>query len=97
VHISPYARAQGFGAHVPDRPRKLLLHANEISRISARIAQERLTLIPLSFYFKDGKAKVELALAKGRTKGDKRQALAARDADREMQTAMGRQRKGFKD
>jgi SsrA-binding protein len=97
VHISPYARAQGFGAHVPDRPRKLLLHANEISRISARIAQERLTLIPLSFYFKDGKAKVELALAKGRTKGDKRQALAERDADREMQTAIGRQRKGFKD
>jgi SsrA-binding protein len=51
----------------------------------------------LSFYFKDGRAKVELALAKGRTKGDKRQALAERDADREMQTAIGRQRKGFKD
>ena len=94
VHIAPYVRAQGFGAHDPDRARKLLLHASEISRLSARIATERLTLVPLSFYFKDGRAKVELGLARGRTKGDKRQALAERDADREMQQALGRRRKG---
>jgi SsrA-binding protein len=95
VHIAPYARAQGFGAHVPDRPRKLLLHRNELSRLSSRVNQERLTLVPLRLYFKEGTAKVELALVKGRTKGDKRQALAERDADREMQKSMGRQRKGI--
>jgi SsrA-binding protein len=95
VHIAPYAQAHGFGAHLADRPRKLLLHAAEIKRISARIGQERLTLIPLSFYFKDGRAKVELALAKGRTKSDKRQAMSERDADMEIQRAVGRHRKGM--
>src|SRR5690348_6707492 len=80
VHIPPYLFAHGVGAHDPDRPRKLLLHAEEISRIAARVQQERLTLIPLSFYFKDGRVKVELALAVGRKKGDKRQAMAERDS-----------------
>jgi len=94
VNISAYSFAQGFGAHLPDQQRKLLLKRYEIDRLEARVNQERLTLIPLSIYFKDGRAKIELGLAKGRTKGDKRQVLAERDADREIQKAMVRYRKG---
>lgn len=95
VHIPPYLRAVGFGAHDPDRPRKLLLHADEIRRLGERVARERLALVPLAIYFKDGRAKVELALAKGRKHEDKRQALAERDAERDMAKALGRQRKGM--
>ena len=97
VHIPPYLFAHGVGAHNPDRPRKLLLHAEEIERISARVQKERLSLVPLSFYFKDGRVKVELALAAGRKKGDKRHAMAERDTQREMQRALGRQAKGRTD
>ncbi len=95
VHIPPYAFAHGIGAHDPDRARKLLVKANEISKLAARVAQERLSLVPLSFYFKEGRVKVELALAQGRRKGDKRNAMAERDTQREMQRALGRQRKGM--
>ncbi len=95
VHIAPYAFANGVGAHDPDRRRKLLLHRDEIERLQARIAQERLTLVPLRLYFKDGRAKVELGLGKGRLKADKRQALAERDSQREIERALGRQRKGI--
>lgn len=94
VHIAPYQFAHGVGAHDPNRPRKLLLGRDEIDRIDARVGQERLALVPLSLYFKDGRAKVELALAKGRTKGDKRQAIAKKDAQREIDRELGRQRKG---
>jgi len=94
VHIPPYQFAHGVGAHNPDRPRKLLLHSEEIAKLGARVAQERLALVPLSFYFKDGRVKVQLGLAAGRRKGDKRQAMAERDTAREMQRALGRQRKG---
>ena len=96
VHIAPYAFAHGFGAHDPDRPRKLLLHREQLDKLAARVAQESLTLVPLAIYFKDGRAKVELALAKGRRKGDQRQAMAERDAAREMAVALGRQRKGMR-
>ncbi len=95
VHIAPYQFASGVGAHDPDRRRKLLLHRDEIDRLQARVAQERLSLVPLRLYFKDGRAKVELALAKGRQKGDKRQAIAERDSRREIERALGRQRKGM--
>jgi SsrA-binding protein len=94
IHIPPYQFAHGVGSHDPDRPRKLLLHAREIERIAAEVALERLSLVPLSFYFKDGKVKVELALARGRRKADKRNAMAERDAQRDMARAMGRQAKG---
>jgi SsrA-binding protein len=94
MHIAPYQFAHGIGAHDPNRPRKLLLNLSELSRLAARVGQERLSLIPLSLYFKDGRAKVELALAQGRTKGDKRQALAKKDAAREIERELGRQRKG---
>ncbi|TVR26829.1 MAG: SsrA-binding protein SmpB [Ilumatobacter sp.] len=95
VHISPYAFASGVGAHDPDRSRKLLMHRNEIDRLADRMDRERLTLVPLSIYFRNGKAKVELGLAKGRTKGDKRQAIAERDSKREIERALGRSAKGL--
>ena len=93
VHISPYAYAHGANAHDPDRSRKLLLHRAEIDELMGRTQQESLTLVPLSVYFKEGRAKVELALAKGRRRYDKRQAIAKRDADREAARAMARARR----
>lgn len=84
VHIPPYLRAQGFGAHDPDRSRKLLLHHREIADMADRVAQQHLTLVPLSLYFKEGRAKVELALARGRKTYDKRAAIAERDVNRDL-------------
>ena len=95
VHIAPYQFAHGVGAHDPDRPRKLLLNRGEIARLKARIDTERVALVPLSLYFKDGRAKVELGVGKGRTKGDKRQAIAERDSQREIDRALGRRAKGI--
>lgn len=95
VHVSPYQFATGVGAHDPDRRRKLLLHRQEIERLQARVAQERLALVPLSLYFIEGRAKVELALGKGRQKADKRQAIAERDSKREIERAIGRRAKGI--
>jgi SsrA-binding protein len=88
MHIAAYEHASGFGAHAVDRPRKLLAHRNEIERLGAKVAQDHLTLVPLSLYFKEGRAKIELALAKGRKSHDRRQDLAARDAKRDMDRAM---------
>ncbi len=88
VHIAPWHTAQGAFGHDPDRRRKLLMHAVEIERLGARQAQERLLLVPLSLYFKDGRAKVEVALGRGRRQADKRQVLAERDAKREAERAM---------
>ena len=87
VHIPPYAYATGFGATDPDRRRKLLLHRRQIEELGRRTTQDSLTLVPLSVYFKDGRAKVDLALARGRKLYDKRHALAARDADMEARRA----------
>jgi SsrA-binding protein len=83
VHVPPYAQANGFGAHEPDRRRKLLLHRRQIDEWMGKTQQQSLTLVPLSIYFKDGRAKVELALARGRRQYDKRHAIATRDASRE--------------
>jgi SsrA-binding protein len=83
VHIPPYAQATGFGAHEPDRRRKLLVHRRQIDEWMGKTQQQSLTLVPLSLYFKDGRAKVELALARGRRHYDKRRAIASRDANRE--------------
>lgn len=94
VNVSPYANAQGFGAHDPDRRRKLLLNRREIEELDDRTKQESLTLVPLSVYFKDGRAKVELALARGRKTYDKRHAIAERDAARDMDRAAARGRRG---
>jgi SsrA-binding protein len=93
LHIQPYTFANGFGASDPDRRRKLLLHKIEIERYDAWVSQDHLSVIPLSIYFKDGRAKIEMGIAKGRTKGDKRQALSEADAKREMAREMGRHNK----
>ena len=94
VHVPPYLRAQGFGAHDPDRSRKLLLNRREIDEVADRLAQQHLTLVPLSLYFKEGRAKVELALARGRKTYDKRAAIAERDSDREAARAFRQGQKG---
>jgi SsrA-binding protein len=83
--------------HEPTRPRKLLLNRNEISKISNKMKESGLTIIPLSLYFSDGKAKVEIGIAKGRKNYDKRQAIAAKDAKREAAKATGRRNKGMDD
>ena len=93
IHIPPYTNAIGFGAHDPDRTRKLLMNRAEIDKLDQRTAQGGLTVVPLRLYWKDGRAKVELGLARGRTKGDKRQRMAERDADREIETAINRANK----
>ena len=85
AHLAPYEYASGFGRFEPVRARKLLLHRQQIDELSGRVAQKALTLVPLSIYFKDGLAKVELALARGRRLYDKRHAIAERDATREAQ------------
>ena len=95
MHIPPYQFAHGVGAHDPNRARKLLLHRREIDRIAAEIKREHLTMVPLSLYFKDGRVKVELGMGRGRKKADKRQVIAERDSQREIQRALGRQRKGM--
>lgn len=90
VHISPWISTGLHDRIDPDRVRKLLLNKVEIERLGSRIDQEHLTLIPLSIYFKGGRAKVELGLARGRKDWDKRQAIAQRDADLEARRAMAR-------
>ena len=87
VHVPPYLFANGFGSVDPDRRRKLLLHHREITHLGIKTSQDSLTLVPLSIYFKDGRAKVDLALARGRKLYDKRHAIAARDADMEARRA----------
>jgi SsrA-binding protein len=90
LHIAPYSHAAAVNGHDPDRERKLLLHRDEILRLKSRVDQERLALIPLSLYFKEGRVKVELALGRGRRRYDKRQALSQRDAELEARRAMRR-------
>ena len=85
VHIPPYAQANGFGAHDPDRRRKLLLHRRQIDEWMGRSQQQSLTMVPLSIYFVDGRAKVEIALAKGKDLYDKRQSIQKRDMARDVQ------------
>lgn len=88
LHIAPYANAQSHTGHDPDRERKLLLHRDEILRLQARLAQDRLALVPLALYFRDGRVKVELGLGRGRKQHDKRQAIAKRDAELEARRAL---------
>ena len=88
LHIAPYSHAAESTGHDPDRPKKLLLHRGELNRIKARLEQDRLTMVPLSLYFKQGRAKVLLGLARGRRRSDKRQAIAEQDARREARQEM---------
>ncbi len=88
TRIAPYEYSTGFGAVDPDRRRKLLVHRRQIDELFGQVTQQSLTLVPLSIYFKGGKAKVEIALARGRHLYDKRRVLADRDAAREVERAM---------
>jgi SsrA-binding protein len=94
VHIPEYTQGT-WTNHQPRRVRKLLLNRHEIDKIEGRVNERGLTLVPLSLYFKDGRAKVEIGLAKGKKSYDKRHALAERQADREKQHALGRRVKGM--
>ena len=93
LHIPEYDRGT-WTNHEPRRTRKLLLHKSEILKLIGKTKESGLSLVPLAMYFKDGKVKVELGLARGKKAYDKRQALAKRDADREISRAAGRALKG---
>ena len=86
MHISPYEQGSIFNKD-PDRPKRLLLHKREILKLSQLQQREGLALIPLSVYFKDSRVKVELGVCKGKKNYDKRQAMAEKDAKREMERA----------
>ncbi len=88
VHIAPYKEAKHFGHSDPRRPRKLLLHRREINRIMAKLRDNGVTAIPLQIYLERGKAKVEIGVAKGKKKYDKRADLAKRDAQRQIERAL---------
>jgi len=94
MHIPEYAQGT-WTNHEPRRTRKLLLKRIEINRLIGKLQESGLTLVPLSVYFSDGWAKVELGLARGKKSYDKRQAIAKRDADREIRRALGRRGKGI--
>ncbi len=84
AHIAPYGQASFFN-HEPKRRRKLLLNRREINHLARKVQEKGLTIIPVRVYLKDGRAKVEIALAKGKKTYDKRATIAARDAQREME------------
>jgi SsrA-binding protein len=87
MFVAPFAQANAF-PHEPRRPRKLLLHAREVSEIDQAISRGGSAVVPLSVYFKKGRAKVEVAIAVGRKKFDKRAHIAERDAERETRAAL---------
>jgi SsrA-binding protein len=87
LHVSPYAFSHGVTLD-PLRKRKLLLHRNQIIEIERATAEKGVTLVPLRIYFKDGRAKVEIAVARGKARYDKRQAIAERDAKRETERTL---------
>jgi SsrA-binding protein len=87
AHISVYEQGN-IANHDPDRDRKLLLHKKEAASLAGKVAQRGLTLVPTKLYFKNGRAKVELALARGKEVRDKRRDIAKREADRDMERAL---------
>jgi SsrA-binding protein len=87
VHIPPYGPASREN-HEPERSRKLLMHRREIERLIGKTREKGLTLVPTRIYFRDGRAKVEVALAKGKDVGDKRQTIKEREMKREMERAI---------
>ncbi|MGW0432905.1 SsrA-binding protein SmpB [Micromonospora sp. NPDC003197] len=94
MHIPEYTQGT-WTNHEPRRTRKLLLNRIEISRLTGKLQETGVTLVPLSVYFSDGWAKVEIGLARGKKSYDKRQDLAKRDAEREIRRAAGRRDKGM--
>jgi SsrA-binding protein len=90
IHIAPYDPAGRHG-HEPRRPRKLLLHRREINRLISRVHTRGYTIVPTRLYLKGGRAKVEIALARGKRKYDKREAIAKRDAQRDLERTLKEQ------
>jgi SsrA-binding protein len=84
AHIAPYEQSGKFFNHEPRRPRKLLLHSDEIRKLWEGVRQKGVTIVPTRVYLKDGRAKVEIAVAKGKKLYDKRDAIAKRDAERDL-------------
>ncbi|HEY9565895.1 MAG TPA: SsrA-binding protein SmpB, partial [Nocardioides sp.] len=95
VHIPEYSQGT-WTNHMSRRKRKLLLNRVEIDKIERKVSEKGLTLVPLSLYFKDGRAKVEIALAKGKKSWDKRHTIAERTANREKEIEVGRRLKGMR-
>ena len=93
LHVPEYSEGNRAN-HEPDRPRKLLLHRKEIERLASGVAEKGFTVVPTRLYFKNGKVKVELALAKGKQLWDKRETERRRTADKEAREAVARGRKG---
>jgi len=91
AHIPIYL-ASSYNNHEPERLRKLLLHEHELSKMAADMTEKGWSCIPLKIYFKEGRAKVELAMARGKKKGDKREAIKSREADRDIQRSLRRSR-----
>ena len=87
AHIAAYDKGN-FANHDPERDRKLLLHKKEISSLIGKVAERGLTLVPTRLYFKDGRAKVEIAVARGKEQRDKRREIAKREADRQIERAL---------
>src|SRR5438874_10811985 len=94
LHIGAYSHSGASDGHQLTRDRKLLLHRKEIERIRVRLQQERLAPVSLAMYFKDGRAKVELGVGRGRKQYDKRQVVAKRDAARDVERSMAQSRRG---
>ena len=92
LHVPEYTEGNRAN-HDPDRPRKLLLHRREIDRLASSVAEKGLTLVPTRLYFRDGRIKVELALARGKEQRDKRVDIARREADRQIERALKAQRR----
>lgn len=90
LHIAPWSTSARHSGHDPLRVRRLLAHRREIDRLAFRVATERLSLVPLEMYFKDGRAKLLVGIGKGKKQADKRRTLADRDAKREADRAIGR-------
>jgi SsrA-binding protein len=91
AHITPYSHAS-YDNHDPERVRKLLVHKRELKRLTGKTQEKGLTLVPLKIYFKDGKAKIELALASGKKSYDKRETLKRQTQKREMERAIKERR-----
>jgi SsrA-binding protein len=93
LHIPAY-ESSGYASHDPERDRKLLLHRRQIDSLGGKVAERGLTLVPTRLYFKDGRAKVELALARGKEVRDKRRDIAKRDAQRQIERALKSRQRG---
>jgi SsrA-binding protein len=95
VNISPYAQAGTYGLVDPMRPRKLLLHKREIAEVISRVRERGYTAVPTLVYLERGRAKFEIALAKGKRNYDKREAIAKRDSDRDIRQALKERSRGY--